>query len=134
MSAGNYDFKIEQGTSFTLSLVYKDNLGNVVNLTDYCARLIWKTNTGITQIFTTDNNDYSQYKFSIDAPNGQLSLKWPAHTTNDFDFKNAKYDLELQSPAELYPGGGKVTLRILSGIVTIIKRYSQAASNLECAE
>lgn len=132
MSAAKYDFKIEQGTSFTLSLVYKDNMGNVVNLSDYCARLIWKTNTGVTQTFTTDNQDYSQYKFVIDEPNGALSLKWPASTTNLFDFHTAKYDLELQSPAELYPGGGRVTLRILSGIVTLVKRYSSATSNLEC--
>lgn len=134
MSAGKYDFKIEQGTSFALSLIYKDNEGNPVNLTGWCARLVWKSNTGVTQTFTSENLDYSHYKFTIDELNGQLLLQWPAITTNGFDFATAKYDIELQSPAELYVGGGRVVKRILSGTATIIKRYSQATSNLECAE
>lgn len=130
MSAGKYDFSIEQGTSFTLSLVYKDNNGNPVDLTGWCARLVWKSNSGI-ETFTTETTN-PNYRFEIDEINGKLILQFPASITNNFAFNSAKYDLELQSPDDLYNGGGKYTTRILYGTITLIKRFSQTNNNLEC--
>lgn len=130
MAAGKYDFSIEQGTSFTLSLIYKDSEGIPVDLTGWCARLIWKTNSGIDTFSTETIN--SQYRFDIDEPNGKLILQFPASITNNFSFTTAKYDLELQSPDDHYTGGGKYTTRILYGTVTLIKRYSQSNDILEC--
>lgn len=130
MSAGKYDFSIEQGTSFTLSLVYKNSEGNPVNLTGWCARLVWKTNSGI-ETFTTETVS-ANYRFEMDEPNGKIVLQFPASVTNNFTFSSAKYDLELQSPDDLYNGGGKYTTRILSGTITIVKRFSQTNTNLEC--
>jgi DUF4097 and DUF4098 domain-containing protein YvlB len=130
MSAGLYDFNIEQGTSFTLSLVYKNSDDNPVNLTGWCARLIWKTNTGIST-FTTETTN-SNYRFELDEPNGKIILQFPASVTNDFDFGTARYDLELQSPDDLYTSGGKFTTRILYGTITLIKRFSQTNTTLEC--
>jgi hypothetical protein len=132
MAASKYDFTIEQGSSFKISLIYKDNGGNPVNLTGWCARLIWKTNTNITQTFSSDNIDHNVYKFTIDDPNGKLTLMMPSSTTNSFNFNTAKYDLELQSPDDLYAGGGKYTTRLLFGTVNIVKRFSQAQQPLNC--
>ena len=106
MAASKYDFTIEQGSSFKISLIYKDNGGNPIDLTGWCARLVWKTNTNITQTFSSDNIDHNVYKFIIDDINGKLTLMIPSSTTNSFNFNTAKYDLELQSPDELYSGGG----------------------------
>lgn len=133
MAASKYDFKIEQGSSFKFSLIYKDANGDPVDLTNWCARLIWKTNTGSTQVFSTENLDYSIYKFTIDPLNGKLTFLLPASTTNDFTFNTAKYDLELSSPDELYLGGGQYTVRILFGTILIVKRFSQSNTALECA-
>lgn len=133
MAASKYDFKIEQGSSFKFSLIYKDANGDPVDLTNWCARLIWKTNTGSTQIFSTENLDYSIYKFTIDPLNGKLTFLLPSSTTNNFTFNTAKYDLELSSPDELYLGGGQYTVRILFGTILIVKRFSQSNSALECA-
>lgn len=132
MAASKYDFSIEQGTSFKLSLIYKDSERNPVNLTNWCARLVWKTNTNTTQVFSSDNTDHSVYKFDIDDLNGKLTLMFPAGTTNGFNFTTAKYDLELKSPDDLYDGGGKYTTRILFGTINIVKRFSQNNTNLEC--
>lgn len=132
MAASKYDFSIEQGTSFKLSLIYKDSERNPINLTNWCARLVWKTNTNTTQVFSSDNTDHSVYKFDIDDSNGKLILMFPAGTTNGFNFTTAKYDLELRSPDELYNGGGQYTTRILFGTVNIVKRFSQNNTNLEC--
>ena len=132
MAASKYDFAIEQGTSFKISLIYKDANGNPVNLTNWCARLIWKTNTNTTQVFSSDSTDYGVYKFIIDPIVGKLTLMIPSVTTNSFAFNSAKYDLELQSPDDLYGGGGKYTTRLLFGTVSIVKRFSQSTSQLEC--
>lgn len=132
MAASKYDFAIEQGTSFKISLIYKDANGNPVNLTNWCARLTWKTNTNLIQVFSSQNTDYGVYKFIIDPIVGKLTLMIPSITTNQFNFNSAKYDLELQSPDDLYSGGGKYTTRLLFGTVSIVKRFSQSTSQLEC--
>lgn len=124
MAASKYDFSVEQGSSFRLAIVYKDKNGDIVDLTDWCARLTWTTNTGITQIFTTENNDPSLYSFDIDGPNGKISLLLPASITNAFTFRTARYDLELQSDDDLYAGGGKQITRILYGTVSVVNRFS----------
>lgn len=134
MAASKYDFTIEQGTSFKISLIYKDQNGNPVDLTNWCARIVWKTNSGSTQIFSSENIDYSVYKFIIDDINGKLTLMFPASTTNSFSFNAAKYDLELQSPDDLYSGGGKYTTRLLFGTINIVKRFSQSTAPLDCVQ
>lgn len=133
MSAANYNFSIEQGTSFKISLVYKDENGTIVDLTNWCARLTWKTNTNITQIFTTENIDFGAYKFFITGEQGKIDFLLPASTTNSFVFSSAKYDLELQANYNHYnPDGGKYITRLLYGDISIIKRHSKADSVLEC--
>ena len=132
MAASKYDFAIEQGTSFKISLVYKDSNGNPINLTNWCARLIWKTNTNASQTFSSQNIDYSLYKFTIDGVNGKLTLMIPASVTNSYTFSMAKYDLELQSPDDLYASGGKYTIRLLFGTISFVKRFSQSSTQLVC--
>lgn len=132
MPASQYNFVIEQGSSFRMNLVYKDDNGNIIDLTNWCARLMWTTNKNITQIFNTTNLDYSTYKFIIIGNEGKISLLIPSETTNNFDFNTAKYDLELQSPDDLYSGGGKYTTRLLYGVITINKRFSKSDSSLDC--
>lgn len=133
MAASKYDFSIEQGSSFKLGLVYKDDSGNPVDLTNWCARLVWKTNANATQTFDTSNVDYSVYKFTTEPLLGKLTLLIPASTTNNFNFATAKYDLELQSDDDLYSGGGKYIIRLLYGSITIVKRFSQSGSLLDCS-
>ena len=132
MSASKHDFSIEQGSSFRLTLTYKNENNNAIDLTNYCSRLIWTTNNGYTQIFTTENLDLSKYSFTIDGPQGIILLLIPANITNDFDFGSAQYDLELQSDEDLYVGGGKEITRLLYGTVTLVKRYSQFNTLLQC--
>jgi hypothetical protein len=132
MPASKYDFSIEQGSSFRLSLVYKDSNNNAIDLTGWCARLIWTTNKNVTQTFISTNIDFSTYKFTIEELIGKLTLLIPADTTNSFNFNTAKYDLELQSDDDLYVGGGKNIIRLLYGTITINKRYSKTNDILEC--
>jgi hypothetical protein len=132
MSASEYNFKIEQGSTFKIRFYYKDENGDPIDLTGYCARLTWKTNFGIKQSFFTQNTDYSVYKFELDEANGGMILTLPASTTNSFEFSYAKYDLELQSPDAIYSSDNFYTYRLLYGKATIVKRYSTTLENLEC--
>ncbi len=124
MAAGKYDFTIEQGSSFKLSLIYKDSSEVPINITGWCARLIWTTSKGIVQVFSTTNVDYTLYKFTITGAEGKLLLQFPASVTNNFLFDSAKYDLELESPSAMYSGGGKEIIRLIFGGVKIIRRNS----------
>lgn len=132
MAATKYDFDIEKGSSFRISIIYKNSEGIPVDLTGWCARLVWKTNLNMVQSFSTENSDLNLYKFSIDEPNAKITLMIPAQTTNSFTFKTAKYDLELQSPDDLYAGGGKFTTRILFGVTNLVHRYSGTENSLDC--
>lgn len=132
MPAAKYDFGIEQGSSFKLSLIYKDSDENIKDLTGWCARLVWTTNEGVVQVFSTTNIDYSLYRFDLIGNEGKLLLRLPASLTNMFIFDTAKYDLELESPYELYAGGGKEIIRVLYGTVKISQRYSEEDTLLDC--
>ena len=131
MAAARYDFDIEQGSSFTISFTYKDNTNAVVNISNWCARIIMTTSDNQTIIYSSGITS-SSYKMSLDGPNGKITLLLPAVTTNDFTFKTAKYDLELESDDPLYIGGGNYTNRILYGLITIVKRISHNSTILDC--
>ena len=134
MGASQYNFTIEQGSSFKMSLIYKDSNGDPIDITGWCARLVWKTSSNTTQVFSSDNIDKSIYNFNLEGSLGKINLLFPASTTNDFAFNTAKYDLELQSDEDHYNQGGKYTIRLLYGTVTIQKRFSKSDSALECNE
>lgn len=137
MAASKYDFSIEQGSSFKLSIIYKDASGTPVDLSNYCARLTWKTNRGLIQTLESNNTDEGVYKFIINDETGKLTLMIPAHTTNNFIFNTAKYDLEIQSDDNFYGNGtinsgGKYITRLLFGTINIVKRYSNTDTLLDC--
>lgn len=131
MAAAEYNFNIEQGSSFTISFTYKDSTNTVVNISNWCARIIMTTSDNQTITYSSGTTS-SNYKMSLDGPNGKITLLIPALTTNNFTFKTAKYDLELESDDVLYSGGGNYTNRILHGTITIVKRSSHNSTVLEC--
>ena len=131
MAAAKYDFNIEQGSSFTISFTYKDSTNTVVNISNWCARIIMTTSDNQTITYNSGITS-SSYKMSLDGPTGKITLLLPAITTNNFTFKTAKYDLELESDDVLYSGGGNYTNRILYGVITIVKRISNNSTILDC--
>lgn len=132
MSASQYNFSIDQGSSFSLVLTNKDSNNNIVDLTNYCARLTMTTSKGDTYVFETENTDASLYKFYIEGNLGKISLLIPASVTNSYNFDTARYDLELKSPNDHYVDGGKYIERIIYGIITLNKRFSKSSTLLDC--
>jgi hypothetical protein len=131
MGAAEYNLNIDQGSSYNLTLVYKDKDKNVIPITNWCARMIITTsdNQVITYKSGTSNSEYKMY---IEGVNGKIVLMLPALTTNNFTFKSAKYDLELESDDIFYTSGGQYVTRIMYGSINIQKRNSKLSINMEC--
>ena len=121
MPAANYNFTLEKGTAFVISFEYKDNNENVIDLTNWVARLRWKDSESNITTFITDTRS-SEYEFIITPTEGKISLKIPASQTAAYTFTSAAYDLELQEPNDLYSGGGKKVFRILEGTISVLAR------------
>tara|TARA_R100000278_G_scaffold116263_1_gene95531 strand:+ start:315 stop:677 length:363 start_codon:yes stop_codon:yes gene_type:complete len=119
MSAGNYDFEIEQGATLTLNLSYKDSNGSVINLSSgYTARMKIKDGPDGSVIASTESSDSPNNTISIvlGSSGNNIVVTINATTTAGFNFDKAMYDLELVS--------GSVVDRVLEGRVTLDKSVS----------
>jgi hypothetical protein len=131
MAAGSYDFEIEQGVSYGLTIKYADSGNTPIDLNAFsCARMQWNTDLNTAYQFTTNNTNSGLYYFSFDPPeSGIISFKIPASITAGYNFTTANYDLELESVADFYAGGGPQVIRLLQGTITILPEITR----LTCA-
>lgn len=116
MSAGFYDFYIEQGATFNQPLVWKDSAGVAVNVTGYTARMqIRKTvsSSDVILALTTANG-----RITVGGSNGLITLLVSATDTAALTTFCGVYDLEVISPT------GVVT-RLLEGQVEISKEVTR---------
>ena len=116
MAAGYYDLYIEQGATFYQEVVWKDSAGEVIDLTDYTARMqIRKTKQATTPLISlTTEND----RITIEAAEGKVILEIAATDTAEFSQFCGVYDLELISST------GFVT-RLMEGAVTISREVTR---------
>lgn len=127
MPAGNYDLQIEQGVSYSLNITYSDS-GNIpIDLNALsCARMQWNTNLNTSHQFTTNNTNSGLYNFTFNPPeSGVISFKIPASITAGYNFTTANYDLELETVADFYAGGGPQVIRLLQGTVTVLPEITR---------
>lgn len=119
--AANYNFVIEQGSTFYMSFQYTDNLGTIINLTNYQARIsIQPTSpTGDLITYMSDNED-SNYSLLVNGDSGTITWRIPSTTTEGFTFSQAVYDFDLKAPNEVYPGSGSQIIKLLKGTIDIV--------------
>ncbi len=110
MPAAPYDIFIEQGTTWSLPLVWKDETGALKNLTGYTARMQIRATaaSGTTLADLTDANG----KITLGGAAGTITLTLTPTDTSAIPPGTYVYDLELVA------GGGVVT-RLLKGGVTV---------------
>lgn len=114
MPAAVYNIEIEQGATFQLPLVYKDYLGNPIDISGYTARMqvrrSYEAPTPLLDL-TTENNG-----ITLGGSSGTIQIEAADLLTSPLpiipETKPGVYDLELRSP------GGVVT-RLIKGSVTI---------------
>ncbi len=117
MTAGVYDIVILQGADFSLSLVWKDSSGNVIDITGYDARMdIRETKESDTIIKTLS---VTGGEITITGASGQIDLALTAAVTDAFDFDDAVYDLEIISAS------GTVT-RLMEGEVSLNREVTRS--------
>lgn len=109
MTAGFYDWTFEQGSTVTLTLIYKDSEGVVVNLTGYTARLQIRPfkRSDVLLLEATIANG----RLVITPAEGKIVVTCPPLVSTALgNYPSAVYDLEIESSA------GVVT-RLLEGNV-----------------
>jgi len=108
--ADQYNVLIDQGSTYTLALTYKDSSGAAINLTGYTAAM---------QIRDTVNSATTQLSLSspssgivITAATGLITITITATQTRGLVANTYVYDLEITS------GSGVVT-RLIQGSVIV---------------
>ena len=105
MSAGTYNFTIEQGTTFSRVLTLQEN-SSAMNLTGYSVASQMRSTHDSSSIVATFSGSVTN------ASSGQLTLSLTNSQTSAIEEAIYVYDVEITS------GAGAVT-RILEGNVTV---------------
>lgn len=113
MAAGQYNFTIEQGATFSRVITFKDSDGSPIDLTNYTAQLIAKEKTTGVEILnlTTENGG-----ITIGGVAGTITLSMSAAETGDLNFDCGVYDLELIHAS--------VVTRLLQGTVELSREVT----------
>ena len=127
MSAGIYNFTIEQGTTVDFELQYTDVNDSPINLAGYSGRMQIKSGFANDRPTTYASLSSSRYpdgtglNFSGSSgtkpvASGSIGIYISAVSSSAFTFPKAKYDLELVS--------GSTVTRILEGTITLSKEVT----------
>lgn len=109
MTAGIYNFTIDQGSNWNLNVIYKDANGAPINLTGYTAAMQLRENynSDVAELTLSTSNG----GITITGNLGKLALTATASQTAALSSGFYVYDLEISS-------GGVVT-RIIQGQITV---------------
>ena len=135
MAAGRYSFTIEQGTTLSFELQYKDSNGDPIDLTGYeGAMQIRSTYSGSGETFltltsslgdsynkTTTNSflSFSGSNLTTPTTSGSIGIYAGFEATDALAFSNqAFYDIELTS--------GSIRTRILEGRIQLSRQTTGA--------
>ena len=110
MAAAIYNATIDQGATFELEVVYKNDAGVPINLTGYSAALQVRQNyyddTALVTLTSPSGG------IVITGATGTIDITMSAAQTASLDEGNYVYDLEI------YSSGGNVT-RLIQGQFTV---------------
>ncbi|MCZ7404484.1 MAG: hypothetical protein O8C67_06085 [Candidatus Methanoperedens sp.] len=121
MSAGNFNFEIEQGVTFSKTFTWKDSGGNAITIAGYTIRMMARNDYGDTlPVISLSTVTPTPGGIAIvgDGSAGQFTITISATVTAGYNFSTLKYDLEAIS------GAGVVT-RLLEGEITLSKEVTK---------
>lgn len=132
MAAGKYSWTLEQGTTVSFEIQYKDSNGNPIDLTGYNGKMQIKSNyadsSGVTTYLTLSsslNPDGTGLNFSgsngaTPPSSGSIGIYISSCTSSALNFNTALYDLEIYSGSNC-----PYTIRLLEGQVRISKEVTR---------
>ena len=114
MGAGIYHIKMDQGSTFSLVLTYKDSDGNVIDLSGYTARMQMRRNHQDDSLIdlTTENG-----RIALGGVAGTVTLTIAATDTAALPPVEGVYDLEIVS--------GAVVDKLLAGTFSIAREVTR---------
>lgn len=111
MAAGTLDLAIEQGTTFSQQLIWKDGASALINLTGYTARMQVRATIAAPDpplvTLTTENGG-----IALGGAAGTITLTISATATAGYSWVAGVYDLELISASA-------VVTRLVKGSITV---------------
>ncbi len=126
MTAGRFNFTIEQGATTNFEIQYNDSNGDPIDLTYYEARMQIRSGFGssgtlfatLSSSRDTDGTGFNLNGLNSDKPltSGSIGLTISAASSSNFTFSEARYDLELVS--------GSFVTRLLEGKVRLRKEVT----------
>ena len=113
MSAGTYNTTIDKGSTFSLTLTYKDASGDPVNLTGWTARMqIRETPSSASTVLTSTGGSPTITISNTNFATGVIAVTISATNTASISVPVAYYDIEVESAAGL-------VRRVLQGRLSI---------------
>lgn len=106
MSAGQYNFTIEQGTDVRVRFEWTDSNGTAIDLTGANCRMHWRKAKSTTSKLVADVSEY----LTLTGPQGRVDLHIPGEDADDFTFDTARYSLRVDRPSDKH--------RLIEGVVT----------------
>ena len=126
MAAGKYSFTVEQGSTTSFQVVYRDANGTPVNLSGYHARMQIRETIGsstiIGRLSSSLDADGTGLNLSGSAgtlplSSGSIGVYISAASSSGFTFDTAVYDLELVT--------GTTVTRLLQGTIKLDKEVTR---------
>lgn len=114
--AGKYDFVIEQGAIYAVTITWKDSSGNPINLSTYTATMKGKESKDTTvELFSLTSTPAAGIVLGGAA--GTIAITITAAVTAAFKFDIAVYDLKMKK-------GTDDPIRLLEGQITLSKEVT----------
>lgn len=116
MAAGTYNFTIEQGTTFSREIVWKDDQDNPIDVTGYTARMQIRSSVADATVLlelTSENG-----RITVGTTDGKFTLSITDADTTAITWASGVYDLEV------IDGSSDVT-RLLKGTITVDKEVTR---------
>ena len=114
MSAGIYNFVLDQGSTWNLNIVYKDPSGTPINLTGYTAEMQIRETPSNNSVLTLSTGGNG---IVITGSTGNIALTATDEQTGAIDSGMYVYDLELNIAG--------VRTRLIQGSVTVSAEVTQ---------
>lgn len=131
MSAGIYNFIIEQGATIYFVVQVYDADGDPIDLTDYSARMQFRNEPNGSSLYGTFSSSLAAdgsglyLNPEVEAvtqpySSGSIGVKISAYSSSLFTFSKAYYDLEIYSGS----GVSTYTDRVIRGVVKLDKNVT----------
>ena len=108
--AGQKNWEVDQNTTFSFIVEYKDNAGAPINLTGSTAKMQVRDTKGGSKLAFTLTSPLGG--ITIDAPNGKITCKMTPTQTNKLFYPKSAYDLMV-----IDSNGNKV--KLIEGFLTL---------------